>query len=229
MKPNSLLLKITAFLFLFLISGLDSTNIFAESENNTQVNRATWEKITKNKDYTEHYKELKTREVKDRNFRWFSFGDGGWLRIVAYGAVIVILVFLLYLLLKYTTNFFEERVSKKKDDIDIEKIEENLHKADLPGLLELALSKKDYKLALRIQYLMIIQKLAQFKWIEWKKDKTNGTYVREMTHKPHGNTFRNVTHLFDKIWYGDTYISDELYHKLTPAFQNLMTDISNES
>ena len=209
-------------------------NVSGNSNNSHTKNaleQETWEKVVHNKDYSENYKEIKPREPKKRR-NWSLFpemGGTGLVKILVYALVIAVLVFLLYLLLKYTTNFFQEKIPKNKDEIDIEKIEENLHKSDLEKLLELALSKKDYKLAIRIQYLMIIKKLSEFKWIEWKKDKTNGLYVYEMTNKPQGNAFRAVTKLFDRIWYGDIQLTKEIYDNVNPAFSSLLTDIKYEA
>ncbi len=228
MRPNNILIKIIVCVFLIQI--ISSATFYSGATENNPIPYSTWKELTKEKDYTENYKEHQRKEkpVKTGKSVPFSIEVGGILRVLVYFGVFILIVFLLFLLLRYT-QFFGKKVQNQHDQMNIEEVEKNLLQSNLLKLLELALKRKEYKLAVRIQYLMIIKKLSEYNLIEWKKDKTNGTYVQETINTSFGNNFKAVTTLFDKIWYGDIRVSKEIYGVVQPSFRNLMADITHET
>lgn len=86
--------------------------------------------------------------------------------------------------------------------VDIKRVEENLHKSDMEILIDKSLGEGNYMLTVRLYYLWSIKELSNKKMIKWKRDKTNRDYLREMRktdlHKP----FREVTRIFERVWYG---------------------------
>jgi len=104
-------------------------------------------------------------------------------------------------------------------------LEDNLVETDLEKFLRHALETKNYKLAVRIHYLMVLQNLHEAELIIWRKEKTNNDYVREMSRHVGFGQIRDLTFAFEVVWYADTEINESTYHRVSPAFlhyQNLI-------
>ena len=77
---------------------------------------------------------------------------------------------------------------------DLESIESNLDEANLDDFILEALNTQDYRLAVRLYYLKILQSLKRKEIIEWKKDKTNKDYLKELKNTTFHNTpFRRLS------------------------------------
>jgi hypothetical protein len=96
------------------------------------------------------------------------------------------------------------KVQQKKGAIPItvENVEDNIYESDLDRFIREALEKENYSQAVRLYYLAIIKELSLKKWIKWKKDKTNRDYIRELSNTKYQGSFRNVTRMFERVWYG---------------------------
>ena len=105
--------------------------------------------------------------------------------------------------------------------INLEKIEENLHRADLESFILQALKQEEYALALRLYYLSILKELSQRKAIHWKREKTNRQYVWEMRQSPLSGAFEEVTRIFEQAWYGGRQMDKREYQALEPKFRML--------
>ncbi len=84
---------------------------------------------------------------------------------------------------------------------------------DLEALIQMAIQKKDFRLAVRYNYLLVLQKLLAYQLIDWHPDKTNHDYVKELSRKDLKKEFNNLTRIYDYIWYG----------KYIPAFNEFTT------
>jgi hypothetical protein len=106
-------------------------------------------------------------------------------------------------------------------------IETNLHEADVESFLEKALNEKKYRLAIRLYYLAIIKELSVKGAIVWKKDKTNGHYLRELrSHKhPKLKEFSNLTRIFEYVWYSDMDFERGQFQEVRIDFKELLTAI----
>lgn len=115
-----------------------------------------------------------------------------------------VVIFILYQL--YKVNWKD--VWKKKADqavVEIDREEEvaDIRDLEFDRLLQEAINEKRYRHAVRLLYLNSLKQLQEKALIQYKKDKTNYDYLRELKDqalKPH---FSNVTFLFEYIWYGE--------------------------
>ena len=110
--------------------------------------------------------------------------------------------------------------------IDLEHIEANLPDADIPDFIREALQAGDYKMAVRLHYLGLIQLLARKEWIDWKRDKTNGDYLLETSSRPVFEDFRKATLVFERIWYGDRRLGARAYQEIAGDFAALERTIT---
>ncbi len=141
------------------------------------------------------------------------------------GLIIALIALLLYFMSK--SALFLGNAAVNTEIITLEEVENDLHESDLERFLRQALEKSDYRLALRIYYLMILKALSLKELIVWKKDKTNYEYCQEL--RPVAGVyqqFKSITLLFDRVWYGDVVIEKQDYDRLQPIFNGLLKQIS---
>ncbi len=209
---------------------------YTEKNNNSQeqnFKKDRWEKITQGTDYTEHYKEKKPKENKQRDTKDSIFRDGRTLtggllefaKIFVYVIIIGVLAFLLFFLLKKGFNFFNEKVPEQKLFSIIENLEDNIHNADFDDLLDQAVNRGEYKLAVRIFYLRTIKQLSDKEFIKWKREKTNGHYAREMSNKAGGKDFALLTTIYEQVWFGNYQIKPDKFAIISGRFKNFLDKI----
>lgn len=210
--------------------------------------RETWNKKREGLDYSDKKKEEKAKKT-DEGKNTSKSGDGdevtessqdnsnyqssNWglnlgplAQIIAIVGIIMVLALLVFLIIK--SGLFNTNGSINQNVTSanlLENIEDNLHESDLERALRLALDAQDYRLAIRIYYLTIIKELSLKDFIKWKRDKTNGQYVREMLEKPGGNAFRALTISFERAWYSNETIMRSHFDALNPQFQSFINSI----
>jgi len=203
---------------LVLLSFCFSSLLLAEKENSFIIKNKAWEKAVKGIDYTETYKEVndpapKNVDIKPLNYDWSS------LKYLFYIAVIGLVVFLI---IKILSNL-NRNPNIKKQDISVEsiqEIEEKLHEIDLDKLLEEAIQGKKFHIALRINFLIIIKLLSEQGAINWAKEKTNWEYYTEINDITIKDGFKAIIMIFEPVWYGEHFLTEEGFYVLQPSFSN---------
>ena len=113
-----------------------------------------------------------------------------------------------------------------ESNIKLENIEDYFQESDLDKFLRLALENGDYRLAIRIFYLMVIKLLTEKKLIDWKKNKPNYSYILEMSKYNHFDSFSKLTDIYERIWYGDRAIDKVDFEQLAIEFRSYQKVIS---
>ena len=186
-----------------------------------RFNKSKWEKLRSKTDYRE--KARKERTPGSFSLPNLSFA-GPVFRFILFALLLGILGFLIYKLLSNYLFTGNKKVREKKS-YRIEDLEEHLEEIDLDAFLQQALKEQQYKLALRIYYLMIMKELAARKFIKWKKEKTNATYLTEMRQHEQYAPFKALTFHFEQVWYGDLSVQESLFTTLQPKFTSLLAVI----
>ena len=91
--------------------------------------------------------------------------------------------------------------------------DEDIHDADIDGLLQKAIQNKEYRLAIRYYYLSVLKTLSNHKLIDYHKDKTNSEYLFEIENKEARTQFSYLSYVYSYVWYGEFPI-DETNFKL---------------
>ncbi|MGC1514839.1 MAG: hypothetical protein WA810_04630 [Maribacter sp.] len=135
----------------------------------------------------------------------------------------------IYLLVRMFTNeHFNTLFNKKAITIhDFQFTEEHIDSIDLNLLLKEALEHADYRLAIRYQFLLILQKLSKQEVIQWHFEKTNSDYLNEITETHLRVAFKKVMYLYDYIWYGEQHIDVLNYQKSVSDFERMHQQIPN--
>lgn len=147
----------------------------------------------------------------------------GWKVLSPLNMVIRMLIYLAFfgfiLFVAYQVFNLKNVFSRKKSNINISyDIEhENIHEIDLQQLLAEALKNEQYRVAVRIQYLLTLKKLSDHGQIQWSIEKTNMHYIFELKERYKTN-FIALTQIFDWVWYGEHAIDDADYAHIEKQF-----------
>ncbi len=138
----------------------------------------------------------------------------------------VLLVFVIYRAVAGNAILINKPIERRQP-IALKDIETNLQEADVESFLAQALRDKDYRLAIRLYYLAIIKELSAKGLIEWKRDKTNGQYLRELRKKkyPQVSAFKGVTRVFEYVWYSNMAFDGGQFEEVRIDFNNLLQSI----
>lgn len=136
---------------------------------------------------------------------------------------IALVGFLLYFIVKFIIGkngsfFFGKR--NKKVIINEEELHENIHEINFPESIATFERSKDYRSAVRYQFLYILKKLSDKKVILWNPEKTNKDYVAELKVTHLKNDFSNLSYIFDYVWYGEFSIDEQSYAKFKEQYQS---------
>lgn len=212
----------------------DTTAVIAQSSTITEVKKTEpnvelkkfdekrWENLTKDLDYNETVKK-KEKEKDPLSMPKFNFNPMV-VKVVVVTLVIIALVFLLWKIFG-NAKFLKNKKIKGGEFSFLDEAEDNLEESDLERFLREALEKKQYKIAVRIYYLMTIKELIQQNYIVWKKNKTNFEYLTEMRDRKEFDHFRSLTRAFEIVWYGDVEIQENEFSKLSPSFSSFINSI----
>ena len=100
---------------------------------------------------------------------------------------------------------------------------DDLQAVDLAGRLRRALSEGDHRAAVRLQYLLALQRMEEAGLVQWSKEKTNRAYVAEARRADAdaGRAFADATRVFDWVWYGGLYVDGARYGRFKAPFDRL--------
>lgn len=115
--------------------------------------------------------------------------------------------------------------SKAKPDVFFTEEEEIIKTRDIQKLIDKAVRKQNYRLAVRYYYLLILKRLTDTELIEYEFDKTNSDYFAEITSEKLNLGFRKATTIYDYIWYGNFTVTETDFNKAQSIFTNLERSI----
>lgn len=139
---------------------------------------------------------------------------------------VLLLIFVIYKAVAGNAILINKPIERRQP-IALQDIESNLQEADVEGFLAQSLQEKDYRLAIRLYYLAIIKELSAKGLIDWKRDKTNGQYLKELRRKeyPKLKDFRGVTRVFEYVWYSNMAFDGGQFEEVRIDFNNLLQSI----
>ncbi|MGJ7030527.1 hypothetical protein [Niabella hirudinis] len=153
---------------------------------------------------------------QSRSFRLLS----GLLSALPYIAIAVFIILLVWYL---TSNNFILLKTKSKSIAPASATEErqDIFSIDYATSIRQALQQKNYRLAIRLQYLELLKKLSEKELIHFVPDKTNFEYLSQMRSCYYYDDFFAATRHYEYSWYGLFDISENAYQKINSTFQQL--------
>ncbi len=167
-------------------------------------------------------KKIKTKEQNNSEDIVINIGPFRW---VFYLVLIAAVLYLAYVLLNEGgTGIFakgKHKTLQQFDDITAE----NIENADIHSLIKQAESDKNYRLATRYYYLLVLKTLSLKNHIKFEDDKTNAEYLLELSDKPFSERFSYTSYLYNYIWYGKFDIEEPQYEKAKDNFTSLLNQV----
>jgi hypothetical protein len=140
----------------------------------------------------------------------------------------IVLGLLLFFILKFFLKVNTKNATDSLETIPIIELsndEELINNQQLSELIQQAIQEKDYRLAVRFYYLLILQKLTDKELIIWQQEKTNEDFIREVAHLKIASDFTETTRLYDFVWYGNFEINKTEFLKAETLFHTLTKKI----
>lgn len=142
--------------------------------------------------------------------------SGKFLKYLVILAVVALVVFIVIKLIGLDIKIFSGK--SKAVNVPYTESLDNIHEINFNNEIEKAMSTGNYRLAVRLLYLHVLKKLSDKNLIDWQPEKTNQTYVREITDPGTRKQFGLLTRQFEYIWYGEFYIDKENFNQVKDTY-----------
>ncbi|MFC4232559.1 DUF4129 domain-containing protein [Parasediminibacterium paludis] len=177
---------------------------------------------------------LQTETWWDRMWRKFwkfidlLFSTKGGKQFFKWGLPAIALCVLGFFVYKFTGANKSGFFSKNGDTAFAYQIdEENIHELDFKTAIDKAIANANYRLAVRLLYLQTLKQLTDRGLIDWRINKTNAIYVQELAGNEQQTSFIQLTNYFDRVWYGETTITNEQFHDVQQSFIQFQQQIQS--
>lgn len=214
--------------FVNLVSGqensLSSDEMLNKREIKDLVDLSKYEKRVKrlkpkkrNKEGAAKEKSKKTEEGNEIDMAdsFISFGNSPILSGILYviiAALVVFLIVAIFSSIKVDNKIIPKEIDKPQEIEDIEVI-------DAETGLETAIKAQNYRGAVRMLFIKLLQILVLENSIKWKPEKTNRDYLREMKSHKKVQHFNNLVIAYERIWYGRAPIDRLFFEYLKTDFE----------
>lgn len=215
--------KIAALISLLFISG---NVLFAQNDSIKRFNKQEYEKIVNRIDYSGE-----PTKKSDTDFSFDFFPDmPAWLPEVLIYGFILLLIVLLIASLKNKGRWFKLK-NEIEDDNNLKKAEPAPEENEnLENLLNDALARKDFRQAIRFQYLILLFLLNRRGLIVSMSHKTNGHYSKELlAHTELRLHFDRITRQFENYRYGNSIATANSFESVRENFLALKETLENYS
>lgn len=142
------------------------------------------------------------------------------LDILPYLLLGLLLVFLLYLFAKINPGNYLFGTSSTPE-VSFDEEEKIIRTRDIKKLIEKAVAKENYRLAVRYHFLYVLQQLSRQELVIYDSAKTDEEYVQEIQDPELKIQFKKVNRIYDFVWYGNFATTAENYRKITKGFEKV--------
>lgn len=139
--------------------------------------------------------------------------------IIGLAAFAVILYYVISYFSNRSGNFWFGKKNTKME-IKATSIIENIHEINFAEEILKFEQQKNFRMAVRYQFLNILKKMADRKIIEWNPQKTNKDYLAETENGIQKSAFADLVRIFDYVWYGEFEIDQNGYRAFKEKFAN---------
>ena len=143
-----------------------------------------------------------------------------FLDILPYLLLGLLLVFLLYLFAKINPGNYLFG-TREKPEIHFDEEEKIIRTRDIKKLIEKAVAKENYRLAVRYHFLYVLQQLSRQELVIYDSAKTDEEYLQEIKDPGLKTQFKRVNRIYDFVWYGSFETTAESYPKIKKEFEKV--------
>jgi hypothetical protein len=139
-------------------------------------------------------------------------------------ALLILITLIVLIVLRLTntgvsTLFSGKRKTQEQTDATLEDVD--IHSIDYDEEIRQAISKNDYRLAVRLWFLRTLKSFSDKELVHWKIDKTNSDYYYELSGTNFQQEFGDVSKVYDYIWYGEFPVDEAAYKTAEDKFRGL--------
>jgi len=142
-------------------------------------------------------------------------------KILMWGFVIFFLFIVITKTRLYKLFYSDKEI--ETPDFEFSSIED--HSFDFDESIRLQVAQQQYRLAIRLLYLKVINMLRIKEYIHLSKEKTNVDYLQELSSDDLKSGFYAITSIYNHVWYGDVEIAEDKFLKFEKSFQSFYTAI----
>lgn len=219
--------KVISILFLF-----SSFAISANSISNERVfSEEKLESFRKDKDFSYIEKEPETDLFGDflKAFfkKFFGMAESAeaieGMEYLFYLFAAAALIYALASILK--SDLSSLLLKKPKSVAVVSDLHEDIREINLETFLNKYLEEKDFRMATRYLFLIVLRDLNDQHLIAWSPEKTNKDYEKELRKYKEGTEFSKLSKVFSYTWYGNLPINEAYFHSLSKSFNNFRNSI----
>ncbi len=148
------------------------------------------------------------------------------LKLLPYAVLVATLFILTKLFIKLHRDNLTHGSIATKGTVKVLDDESLLQTQDLDSWLNKAIAEGNYRLAIRFEYLKILQQLSFYKLIDWQVQKTNLDYYNELKNKQLKPIFKESTQLYDCVWYGNFNVDKSHYSSLKTILDKFLNTLN---
>ena len=204
----------------------DSSNIIVRSMDSTKIKA-----YLKDKDFRYFENPESTMTLWERLMEWLK---RQFLKLTEYDSYNTAWDIFIYLLISLAVvaivfGIYKSEIkglffsNKNNNKLNVSEYLEDIHSIDYEKMIEEAIANKNYRYAIRLNYLRSLKILSDKEIIYWKIDKTNREFLREIKVNYLKLKFEKITTDFESIWYGGFDIDRSAYMHL----QNYYSDFNS--
>ncbi len=213
-----------SLIFVGLVGIMSAQN---PEEGGMTLDREAWEELRSERSYDSAQKNEPPKEKPKPDSDPVASPSFDIPSPVLYGIAILLALIALFFILKNAlrpNKLKPERIEAES----IEDAEENLPDVTLNKIHAEAVDSGDFKSALRIKFLMLLQVLIDEKLVLWKKRKTNEQFLYEIADQGQKFEFSQIVELYDKVWYGSGNITEVQYNLVSGQIDVMKSGLSND-
>jgi len=188
------------------------------------IQTATWHSLTKDTAYyyrnvVENVKIKAPREVKPNRFLTglIHFLTSTTGKILIWSFIICVVLLVLYKIFIADKTAIFSRNIKALDNSDTSINEEDIN-SNWELQLQKAMKANNLRLAVRYSYLWLLQMLQKNELIQYRNDKTNYDYYRELAETGYKQPFQRLTRQYEYAWYGHIELTDASFAEYMNTF-----------
>ena len=138
-----------------------------------------------------------------------------WIAIIGGFAAFVIIY-----LANSNVGLFRKRNNVISSDEEMEAETDNIFEINYQKEIDRAVSKGNYRFAVRLMFLRVLKNLSDKQVIQYKQDRTNFDYLLQLHQTRHYHDFFRLTRNYEYSWYGQFDIDPDKFSLIRKDFEN---------
>ncbi|MFT4095374.1 MAG: hypothetical protein QM640_17235 [Niabella sp.] len=139
-------------------------------------------------------------------------------------AIAAFIIFLIWYLSQNNLLLFRKKPASLQTRSDEE--DKDIFSINYNDAIQKAITDRNYRLAIRLQYLQVLKTLTDRRIINYRPDKTNFEYLLQLKPTDYYTDFLNITRNYEYSWYGLFAIDEGRYNQIKTAFTDFQKKIS---